>query len=169
MGSVLDQGESVLDLVSPTIHDGSENTVGSAKRLFLDLASFWLKDMTEQNITPERLREAAQRVASHALARMGERMNVAFEEVLHQCTDEETEEGDARLRNRTRIVFEWRLLSGHGLKSYTFPLKALKKKPASERPRSPIGISKTCLSRSLANLSQESSWPWAVSFLREIV
>ena len=78
-------------------------------------------------ITPERLQEAAQRAASRALARMGERMNVAFEEGLLTCTYEGTEEDDVPLRSKTRIVFNWRLLNGQSLKSYTLPKTVLHK------------------------------------------
>ena len=79
------------------------------------------------HITPERLQEAAQRAASRALARMGERMNVAFEEGLLTCTYEGTEEDDVPLRSKTRIVFNWRLLNGQSLKSYTLPQTVLHK------------------------------------------
>ena len=92
---------------------------------FVDCAASRLKGMTK--ITPERLQEAAQRAASRALARMGERMNVAFEEGLLKCTYEGTEEDNAPLHSKTRIVFEWRLLNGQALKSYTLPKTVLHK------------------------------------------
>ena len=85
----------------------------------------WFKDMTK--ITPERLQEAAQQAASRALARMGGRMNVAFEEGLLKCTYEGTEDDGARLHSKTRIVFEWRLLNGQALKTYTLPQTVLHK------------------------------------------
>ena len=37
---------------------------------------------------------------------MGERMNVAFEEGLLKCTYEGTQEDDARLHSKTRIVLK---------------------------------------------------------------
>ena len=91
-------------------------------------------------ITPERLQEAAERIASRALARTGERMNVAFEEGLLKCTYEGTEEDDARLHSKTRVAFEWRLLNGQALKSYALnPQTAFHKSP--RRNGLPAGIS----------------------------
>ena len=92
-------------------------------------AASWLKNMTHQKITPLRLQETAQAAAADALARMAERMNVAFEEGLLKCTYEGTAEDDAPLHSKTRVVFEWRLLNGQALKSYALAQTLLHTSP----------------------------------------
>lgn len=81
--------------------------------------------MTKSSISAERLREAAQRASSQALSLMAERMNVELDDSLLTCTYQGTNEDDAPLRSETSIVFEWRLLDGQSVKTYTVPQQVL--------------------------------------------
>ena len=148
-------------------HRNTNRLVKASQMRPLISAAVWLKDMTQHEITPLRLQEAAQAAAADALARMAERMNVDFEEGLLKCTYEGTAEDDAPLHNKTRIVFEWRLLHGQVLKSYALAQTVLRKSSQHKGLVPPIAFQKKLFLACLPTYLQKPPGRGRLAFLRK--
>ena len=84
---------------------------------------------TMGKISAARLRDAAHLAANKVVSEMAVRLDVSFPEDALQCVYLGTQEEDAPLTSRTRILFAWRLSGGGVAKTTTTPMRVLHKGP----------------------------------------
>ena len=80
-------------------------------------------------ITEARLRDVARSAAQKILSEMARRLEGPLPEEALQCVYVGTQDEDAPLNSRTRILFEWRLKGGGVVKTSTTPMQVLHKGP----------------------------------------
>ena len=78
-----------------------------------------------KNITETRLKDVARAAGGKVVKAMQERLDVTLPDDALKCEYVGTEEEDAPLHSRTRILFEWRLRGGGIVKTNTTPMQVL--------------------------------------------
>ena len=78
-----------------------------------------------KKITETRLREVAVVAGGKVVKAMADRLEVTLPDDALKCEYVGTEEEDAPLHSRTRILFEWRLRGGGIVKTNTTPMQVL--------------------------------------------
>ena len=80
-------------------------------------------------ITEARLRDVARSAADKVVSEMARRLEGPLPEDALQCVFWGTQDEDAPLNSRTRILFEWKLRGGGVVKTSTTPMHVLHKGP----------------------------------------
>ena len=78
-----------------------------------------------KKITETRLRDVARVAGGKVVKAMADRLEVTLPDDALKCEYVGTEEEDAPLHSRTRILFEWRLRGGGIVKTNTTPMQVL--------------------------------------------